>query len=306
MIYTITFNPALDYVIKAQDFKAGKINKSQKEYIYPGGKGINVSIVLKTLGQETTAMGFISGFVGKEIEKLVQRYDVQTDFIKIENNNSRINVKILGESQETAINAKGPYIEQEYIELLYKKLERIENEDILVLSGSVPNGVENNIYEMICEKLKNKKVKIVVDSTEDLLINTLKYKPYLIKPNQQELEEIFKIKISSQDEALKYAKELQKKGAQNVIVSMGSDGAVLLDENGYFYKSNALSTENAINTVGAGDSMVAGFLAGQIMFDNYEEALQMGVAAATATTNTIFLATKEKILHFFDILKSKV
>lgn len=306
MIYTITFNPALDYVIKTQDFKAGKINKSQKEYIYPGGKGINVSIVLKTLGQETTAMGFISGFVGKEIEKLVQRYDVQTDFIKIENNNSRINVKILGESQETAINAKGPYIEQEYIELLYKKLERIENEDILVLSGSVPNGVENNIYEMICEKLKNKKVKIVVDSTGDLLINTLKYKPYLIKPNQQELEEIFKIKISSQDEALKYAKELQKKGAQNVIVSMGSDGAVLLDENGYFYKSNALSTENAINTVGAGDSMVAGFLAGQIMFDNYEEALQMGVAAATATTNTIFLATKEKILHFFDILKSKV
>lgn len=306
MIYTITFNPALDYVIKAQDFKAGKINKSQKEYIYPGGKGINVSIVLKTLGQETTAMGFISGFVGKEIEKLVQRYDVQTDFIKIENNNSRINVKILGESQETAINAKGPYIEQEYIELLYKKLERIENEDILVLSGSVPNGVENNIYEMICEKLKNKKVKIVVDSTGDLLINTLKYKPYLIKPNQQELEEIFKIKISSQDEALKYAKELQKKGAQNVIVSMGSDGAVLLDENGYSYKFNALSTENAINTVGAGDSMVAGFLAGQIMFDNYEEALQMGVAAATATTNTIFLATKEKILHFFDILKSKV
>lgn len=306
MIYTITFNPALDYVIKAQDFKAGKINKSQKEYIYPGGKGINVSIVLKTLGQETTAMGFISGFVGKEIEKLVQRYDVQTDFIKIENNNSRINVKILGKSQETAINAKGPYIEQEYIELLYKKLERIENEDILVLSGSVPNGVENNIYEMICEKLKNKKVKIVVDSTGDLLINTLKYKPYLIKPNQQELEEIFKIKISSQDEALKYAKELQKKGAQNVIVSMGSDGAVLLDENGYSYKSNALSTENAINTVGAGDSMVAGFLAGQIMFDNYEEALQMGVAAATATTNTIFLATKEKILHFFDILKSKV
>lgn len=306
MIYTITFNPALDYVIKAQDFKAGKINKSQKEYIYPGGKGINVSIVLKMLGQETTAMGFISGFVGKEIEKLVQRYDVQTDFIKIENNNSRINVKILGESQETAINAKGPYIEQEYIELLYKKLERIENEDILVLSGSVPNGVENNIYEMICEKLKNKKVKIVVDSTGDLLINTLKYKPYLIKPNQQELEEIFKIKISSQDEALKYAKELQKKGAQNVIVSMGSDGAVLLDENGYSYKFNALSTENAINTVGAGDSMVAGFLAGQIMFDNYEEALQMGVAAATATTNTIFLATKEKILHFFDILKSKV
>lgn len=306
MIYTITFNPALDYTIKVQNFEAGKINKSQKEYIYPGGKGINVSIILKMLGQETTATGFISGFVGKEIEEEIKRYGIKTDFIEIENDNSRINVKVLEENQETAVNAKGPYIEQKYIELLYKKLEKIENEDVLVLSGSVPNGVENNIYERICENLKNKNVKIVVDSTEDLLINTLKYKPYLIKPNQQELEEIFKIKITSQDEALKYAKELQKKGAQNVIVSMGSDGAVLLDENGYSYKFNALSTEKTISTVGAGDSMVAGFLAGQIMFNNYEEALQMGVAAATATTNTIFLATKEEILHFFNILKGGV
>lgn len=304
MIYTITFNPALDYTIKAPNFREGKINKSQKEYIYPGGKGINVSIVLKTLEQETKAIAFISGFVGKEIERQVQKYEVQTDFIEIENNNSRINVKILEENQETAINAKGPYIEQKYIELLYKKLERIEDEDVLVLSGSVPNSVKNNIYEKICEKLKDKNVKIVVDSTGNLLINTLKYKPYLIKPNKHELEEIFEIEIKSQDEALKYAKKLQKKGARNVIISMGSDGAVLLDENGYSYKTNALSKENVINTVGAGDSMVAGFLAGKIMFNNYEKALHMGVAAATATTNTIFLATKEKILYFFDILKN--
>ena len=295
MIYTITFNPALDYVIRVQDFNVGKINKSQKEYIYPGGKGINVSIVLKTLGQETTAMGFISGFVGKEIEKQVQKYGVQTDFIEIENDNSRINVKILGESEETAINAKGPYIELKYIELLYKKMEILEEKDILVLSGSVPNGISNSIYEEICKKLEHKNIKIIVDSTGDLLLKTLKYKPYLIKPNQEELEEIFGVKISSQDEAIEYAEQLQSKGAQNVIVSMGSDGAVLLDENGYSYKINALNTEEAINTVGAGDSMVAGFLAGHEQFNNYEKALQMGVAAATATTNTLFLATKDKI-----------
>ena len=295
MIYTITFNPALDYVIKMENFKTKKINKSKEESLFPGGKGINVSIMLKTLEQETTAMGFISGFVGKEIEKQVQKYGVKTDFIEIENNNSRINVKILEENQETAINAKGPFIEQKYIELLYKKMEIIEEKDILVLSGSVPNGVPDNIYEEICKKVKNKNIKIVVDSTRELLLKTLKYNPYLIKPNQQELEEIFGIKITSQDEALEYAKQLQDKGAQNVIVSMGSDGAVLLDENGYSYKIKALNIKDAINTVGAGDSMVAGFLAGHKMFNNYEKALQMGVAAATATTNTLFLATKDKI-----------
>lgn len=306
MIYTITFNPALDYVIKVQEFKTGKINKSKEEYIFPGGKGINVSIVLKTLEQETTAIGFIAGFVGKEIEKQVQKYGIKTDFIEIENNNSRINVKILDESkenknngntknQETAINARGPYIDKKYFGLLYKKLEILKNEDILVLSGSVPSGISDSIYEEICQKLKNRNIKIVVDSTGDLLLKTLKYKPYLIKPNQQELEEIFGIKISTQDEALEYAEQLQKKGAQNVIVSMGSDGAVLLDENGYSYKMKALNTKDAVNTVGAGDSMVAGFLAGHEMFNNYEKALQMGVAAATATTNTLFLATKEKI-----------
>lgn len=295
MIYTITFNPALDYVVKTQNLKIGNINNIKEEYIFPGGKGINVSIVLKILGQETTAMGFISGFVGKEIEKQIQKYGVETDFIEIENDNSRINVKILEENQETAINAKGPYIEQKYLELLYKKLEKIKNEDILILSGSVPNGVPNDIYEKICQKVKNKNIKIVVDSTGELLIKTLKHKPYLIKPNQQELEEIFGIKISNQDEALEYAKQLKEKGAQNVIVSMGSDGAVLLDENGYSYKIKALNVKDAINTVGAGDSMVAGFLAGHEMFNNYEKALQLGVAAATATTNTIFLATKKKI-----------
>ncbi len=295
MIYTLTFNPALDYVIKTKNFKTGKINKSKEEHIFPGGKGINVSIVLEALGQKTTAIGFISGFVGKEIEKQVQKYGVKTDFIEIKNENSRINVKILDEKEETAINANGPYIDSKYFELLYKKLEILKNNDTLVLSGSVPNGVENNIYEKICKMLENKNIKIVVDTTGELLLKTLKYKPYLIKPNQQELEEIFNIKISNQDEALEYAERLQTKGAQNVIVSMGSLGAVLLDENGYSYKINAIGVEDVVNTVGAGDSMVAGFLAGHEIYNNYDKALQMGVAAATATTNTLFLATKEKI-----------
>lgn len=295
MIYTLTFNPALDYVIKTKNFKTGKINKSKEEHIFPGGKGINVSIVLEALDQKTTAIGFISGFVGKEIEKQVQKYGVKTDFIEIKNENSRINVKILDEKEETAINANGPYIDSKYFELLYKKLEILKNNDTLVLSGSVPNGVENNIYEKICKMLENKNIKIVVDTTGELLLKTLKYKPYLIKPNQQELEEIFNIKISNQDEALEYAERLQTKGAQNVIVSMGSLGAVLLDENGYSYKINAIGVEDVVNTVGAGDSMVAGFLAGHEIYNNYDKALQMGVAAATATTNTLFLATKEKI-----------
>ena len=246
------------------------------------------------LSNDVTMLG---GIEGKRIEHFIANLCLFKEYplLKIENENSRINIKILEETQETAINAKGPYIEEKYLELLYKKLERIEDKDTLVLSGSVPNGISNNIYETICQKLKNKNIKIVVDSTGELLLKTLKYKPYLIKPNQQELEEIFNTKIENKDQSLEYAKKLQEKGAQNVIISMGSKGAVLLDENGYSYKINALNTKDAINTVGAGDSMVAGFLAGHEMFNNYEKALQMGVAAATATTNSIFLATKEKI-----------
>ena len=303
MIYTITFNPALDYVIKMQNLKIGKINKSPKEYIYPGGKGINVSIVLKVLEQETTAMGFIAGFIGEEIEKQVQKYGVKTDFIKIENENSRINIKILEETQETAINAKGPYIEEKYIELLYKKLERIEDKDSLVLSGSVPNGISSNIYETICQKLKNKNIKIIVDSTGELLLKTLKYKPYLIKPNQQELEEIFNTKIGNKDQALEYAKKLQEKGAQNVIISMGSKGAVLLDENGYSYKINALNTKDAINTVGAGDSMVAGFVAGYEKTKDYVQAFRMGVATGSASAFSENLATASEVEKLLQEIK---
>lgn len=302
MIYTITFNPALDYKIKIQNFHPGEINRSEKESILPGGKGINVSIVLKTLGINSTALGFIAGFVGEEIERKVKKYGIKTDFVKIENDISRINVKITEPYKETAINSKGPFINESYIELLYKKIDIIQNGDILILSGSVPKGIPNDIYENICKRVEKKDVKIIVDSTGDLLLKTLKYYPFLIKPNQDELGEIFGVKISSQEEAIKYAKELQIKGAKNVLVSLGNMGAVLLDENGYSYKMKALNTESAINTVGAGDSMVAGFIAGYKRFSDYEKALKMGIAAATATTNSEFLANNEQILYFFEIL----
>ena len=300
MIYTITFNHALDYIIKMQSFQIGEINRSEKEYILPGGKGINVSIVLKALDINSTAFGFIAGFVGEEIERKVKKYGIKTDFIKIENDNSRINVKITAQSKETAINSKGHSINQSHIELLYKKIENIENGDTLILSGSIPKGMKEDIYENICKKLEKKDVKIIVDATGDLLLKTLKYHPFLIKPNQYELGEIFNVNISNQEEAIEYAKKLQQKGAQNVLVSMGSMGAILLDENGYSYKRKALNVKNAINTVGAGDSMVAGFIAGYQLFHNYEKAFQMGIAAATATTNSIFLATKEEIYKLFN------
>ncbi len=300
MIYTITLNPALDYIIKTQKFILGEINLSQAEYTLPGGKGVNVSIILKQLGIDSIALGFIAGFVGEEIERQAKKYGVKTDFIKIENQISRINVKITTTSEETAINGKGPLINQSYIELLYKKLDMIKNGDTLVLAGRIPQGVKEEIYEEICKKVDKKEVRIVVDATGDTLVKTLKYHPFLIKPNQYELGEIFGIEISNQDEAIEYAKRLQQEGAQNVLVSMGSKGAILIDENGKAYKRKALNTNKIINTVGAGDSMVAGFIAGYELFSNYEKALQMGIAVATATASSIFLATKEDIYKLFN------
>lgn len=300
MIYTITFNPAIDYVIETPNFKTGEINISKKEHILPGGKGINVSIILKALEIDSTAFAFVAGFIGDEIEKKVKEYGIKTDFIKLENDNSRINVKIETPAQETAINGRGPYISEDNIQLLFKKLEKIKNGDILVLSGSIPKGIQNDIYQNICQKLENKDVKIIVDTTGEVLLKTLRYHPFLIKPNQDELGELFNIKISSKDDAIEYAKKLQQKGAKNVLVSMGKNGAILLDENGYSYKMNTLNEEKSINTVGAGDSMVAGFIAGYQMFHNYEKAFKMGMAAGSATAHSMFLATNEEIYKLFN------
>lgn len=300
MIYTITLNPALDYIIKLKELVPNEINTSESEYILPGGKGINVSIILKRLDVESVTLGFISGFTGKEIQKLVEKEKIQTDFINLEEGHSRINVKILEDEKETAINSKGPLVDNKSIEKLYQKLNNLKENDILVLSGSIPKGIKEDIYEEICEKIKDKNVKIVVDSTKKLLLNTLKYRPFLIKPNHHELGEIFNVQILNQDQAIEYAKKLQQKGAQNVLVSMGEKGSILLDENGKSYKKAAISNKNVINTVGAGDSMVAGFLAGYLKYKNYEDALKLGIASASATVNNVFLGTKDEINEYFN------
>ena len=230
----------------------------------------------------------------------IEKEKIQTDFINLEEGHSRINVKILEDEKETAINSKGPLVDNKSIEKLYQKLSNLKENDILVLSGSIPKGIKEEIYEEICEKIKDKNVKIVVDSTKKLLLNTLKYMPFLIKPNHHELGEIFNVQILNQDQAIEYAKKLQQKGAQNVLVSMGEKGSILLDENGKSYKKAAISNKNVINTVGAGDSMVAGFLAGYLNYKNYEDALKLGIASASATVNNVFLGTKDEINEYFN------
>ena len=300
MIYTITLNPALDYIIKLKELVPNEINTSESEYILPGGKGINVSIILKRLDVESVTLGFISGFTGKEIQKLVEKEKIQTDFINLEEGHSRINVKILENEKETAINSKGPLVDNKSIENLYQKLNNLKENDILVLSGSIPKGIKEDIYEEICEKIKDKNVKIVVDSTKKLLLNTLKYRPFLIKPNHHELGEIFNVQIENQNQAIEYAKKLQQEGARNVLVSMGEKGSVLLDENGKVYKKDIIKNRNVVNTVGAGDSMVAGFLAGYLKYKNYEDALKLGIASASATVNNVFLGTKDEINEYFN------
>ena len=305
MIYTITLNPALDYTIDIKKLILNKINTSENEYILPGGKGINVSIILKRLEIESIALGFISGFTGKEIKRLVENENVKTDFINIEKGNSRINVKILEENNETAINTTGPLVHNQDIENLYKKLDILTENDILVLSGSIPKGISEDIYEAICARVQEKKVKIVVDATKDLLLKTLKYKPFLIKPNHHELGEIFNLKITNKEQALEYAQKLRQKGAKNVLVSMGSNGSVLLDEDGKTYKKDIIKKKNAINTVGAGDSMVAGFLAGYLKYQNYEEALNLAISSATATVNSVYLGTKDEIIEYFNSFLAK-
>ena len=300
MIYTITLNPTLDYIIKLKELVPNEINTSESEYILPGGKGINVSIILKRLDVESVTLGFISGFTGKEIQKFVEKEKIQTDFINLEEGHSRINVKILENEKETAINSKGPLVDNKSIENLYQKLNNLKENDILVLSGSIPKGIKEDIYEEICEKIKDKNVKIVVDSTKKLLLNTLKYRPFLIKPNHHELGEMFNVQILNQDQAIEYAKKLQKEGARNVLVSMGEKGSVLLDENGKSYKKDVIKSRNVVNTVGAGDSMVAGFLAGYLKYKNYEDALKLGIASASATVNNVFLGTKDEINEYFN------
>ena len=293
MIYTITFNPALDYISQVDNFEIGKINRTKTEKILPGGKGLNVSIVLKNLGLESTALGFIGGFTGEELQRRIEAQGIKTDFIKVEQGITRINVKI-SSNQETALNGNGPDISEENIQTLLEKIENIKKEDIVILAGNVPKGINNNIYEIICVNLERNGVTFIVDATKELLINILKYRPFLIKPNKEELEETFKVKIRTKEDIITYAQKMQLMGAQNVLVSLGGDGAILVTEDNQVLQSNAPKGK-VLNTVGAGDSMVAGFLAGYIESKDYEFSLKMGIATGSASSFSMDLATKKDV-----------
>ena len=295
MIYTITFNPALDYISQVENFEIGKINRTKTEKILPGGKGLNVSTVLKNLGQDSTALGFIAGFTGDELKKEVETKGIKTDFIKVEEGLTRINVKI-SSNEETALNGNGPKIADENIKELLEKIQKIEKQDMVILAGNVPKGIKDNIYEIICEKLKQNGVTFIVDSTRELLINVLKYNPFLIKPNKEELEETFKVKIETKEDIVRYAKELQLMGAQNVLISLGGDGAILVTTEDKVYFSNAPKGK-VINTVGAGDSMVAGFIAGYNQSGDFEHAFKMGIATGSASAFSMNLATAEEVAN---------
>ncbi len=292
MVYTITFNPAVDYVVHTDEIAVGGVNRTKSEEIYFGGKGINVSIVLSELGVKSRALGFVAGFTGDAIEKGVTQKGVETDFVHLENGFSRINVKIKSKT-ETELNGQGPNIDDKDLNLLFEKLDKLSDGSTIVLAGSIPDSMPADIYEKILERLQNKNIKAVVDATKDLLMNVLKYKPFLIKPNNHELGEIFGKTLETNEEIEKYARKLKEMGAQNVLVSMAGDGALLLDENGKTHICGVCKG-TVKNSVGAGDSMVAGFIAGSAQGD-YEYALKLGTAAGGATAFSDGLAKKALI-----------
>ena len=294
MIYTLTFNPALDYVMFTDNFTQGTVNRSEREEIYFGGKGINVSAVLAEFGIESTALGFIAGFTGEQIRLKAEAFGIKCDFVELKEGFSRINVKIKSKL-ETDLNGAGPKITDSAMSELFAKLSQLAAGDFLILAGSVPKGLPPNTYEKILSQLKDKDVKFAVDTSGESLLGVLKYKPFLIKPNKHELEEIFSTELKTIDEISAFAKKLQEKGAVNVLVSLAGDGAILLDEFGKFHKVGVYKGR-VINSVGAGDSMVAGFLAGYINCSSYDEALKYGSAAGSATAFSEGLAKKELIL----------
>ena len=291
MIYTVTLNPCLDYIMKTENLTLGETNRTTLQEIYPGGKGINVSIVLNNLGMDTKALGFVAGFTGDEIVKKVGETGVNADFITLADGMSRINVKIK-DKEETEINASGPVVSEQDFEKLIAKLDDLKDSDVLVLTGNVPKGMDETTYVRIMEKCKN--AVTVVDACGNLLKNTLKYKPFLIKPNISELEEIFGCEIAHED-VKTYAKKLQEMGAKNVLVSFGKDGAALLTETGEYLTCPAPKGE-LVNSVGSGDSMVAGFLYEYMQTGNYKESLCLAVAAGSASAFVPHLADKDAIL----------
>ena len=301
MINTITLNPSLDYVVKVDNFQADALNRSSDEQIYAGGKGINVSIVLKNLGVDNTALGYVAGFTGDEILRQIKEHNVNCDFVKLQNGMSRINVKLKSHG-ETEINGAGPDITQKDLESLYEKVNKLGKGDFLILSGSIPKSVPDDIYDSIMKSLLDKEVEFIVDATKDLLLKVLKYEPFLIKPNHHELAEMFDVELKSDEDIIKYGKKLQEMGAKNVLISMAGDGAILLPQNGEAIKRE-VPKGILKNSVGAGDSMVAGFLCGYLKNRNLDEAFKMGIATGSASAFSEELATKEEVENLLKQMK---
>lgn len=293
MIYTITFNPSLDYIVGVEDFRLGMTNRTSYEQMLPGGKGINVSYVLKHLGVRSTALGFLAGFIGEAIKSQLAEDGIDTDFLMLENGVSRINVK-LKNIDGTEINGAGPTIPADKVRELRDKIHHLKTGDMLVLAGSIPQSMPDTIYMDIMADVQEKGIEVVVDATKDLLMNVLAYQPFLIKPNNHELGELFGVELKTREAVIPYAKKLQEKGARNVLVSMAGEGAVLIDEHGREYQCQAPKGK-VVNAVGAGDSMVAGFVAGYLETKDYEYAFHKGVAAGSASAFSEQLATKEEV-----------
>ena len=282
MIYTVTFNPCLDYVVNVDTLTLGAVNRASRETVMAGGKGVNVSIVLKNLGHASCAWGFLAGFTGDEIARRLRDMGIDTDFISVREGMSRINVKIASQQEAD-------------VEALYAKIDQLTADDILIVSGSVPATMPGDIYERILARLDGRGVRIVVDATRDLLVNVLPYHPFLIKPNNHELGEIFDVVLTTREDVVPYAKKLQEQGARNVLVSMAGEGAVLVTEDGDVIESPS-PKGTVVNSVGAGDSMVAGFVAGYLESDgSYEQAFRMGVCTGSASAFSLGLATRDQV-----------
>lgn len=294
MIYTVTFNPSIDYVMQVPSLILGQVNRSSHEWFYPGGKGINVSIMLSNLEIESKVLGFTAGFTGAEINRMLNRLGCKTEFINLPDGDSRINVK-LHAGQESEINGQGPDIPESAIKQLFDRLDTLTDGDTLVLAGSIPNSIPSDIYEQIMKRLQNRKTAVVVDATKELLLNVLKYRPFLIKPNHHELGEIFGVKLLTEEQIIEYGRRLQEMGARNVLISRAGDGAVLIDENKQVHISRPPEGK-PVNSVGAGDSMVAGFLAGYQKRADYADAFYMGLCAGSASALSQWLADKHLVV----------
>lgn len=293
MIFTVTFNPSLDYIVRVDEMRLGTINRTNYEQLLPGGKGINVSIVLGNLGHPSRALGFSAGVTGAALEKLLADTGVDADLVHVKAGFTRINAKVKA-VEETELNGQGPRITPEDVDALFSKLDVLGQDDTLVISGSVPNTLPSDMYEQVMERLAGRGVRIVVDAERDLLTRVLPYRPFLVKPNNHELGDIFGVTLKTRDEVVPYARRMQEMGAQNVLVSMAGEGGVLVAADGQVYQSPA-AKGTVVNSVGAGDSCVAGFLAGLMETGSYQTAFRMGLAAGSASAFSDHLATRPEV-----------